>query len=147
MIVLDTNVVSELMHARPNAEVRAWVNARPARDLAITAVTAAELLFGVARLPDGKRKRDLARSVAAVIEEDFAERVLAFDSTCIHHYAEICAARERTGRPISTPDAQIAAVCRVRGAAVSTRNADDFADTGIEVVDPWTTARARGSVG
>ena len=97
-----------------------------------------QLLYGVARLPDGQRKNDLAQHVEAMISDEFDHRVVAFDETAAAHYADIVVRRERSGRPISAADAQIAATCRSHGAALATRNTDDFTDTGIAVVDPWT---------
>lgn len=138
MIVLDTNVVSELMRAEPAVAVVAWVDAQPAEELHLTSVTLAELLYGIARLPDGRRKETLAGLLEAMIEEDFEHRVASFDETAAGHYADIVVRRERVGRPISAPDAQIAAICRSHGAVLATRNTDDFNDTGIVIVDPWT---------
>lgn len=138
MIVLDTNVVSELIRAEPAPQVLAWVDARPARTLAITAVTAAELLYGVARLPRGRRASLLADAVRDVLEVDFAGRVLPFDLIAAAHYADIVTARERSGRPISAADAQVAATSRSHGSALATRNERDFDGLGIDVVNPWT---------
>lgn len=138
MIVLDTNVVSELIRAEPAPRVLAWVDARPARTLAITAVTAAELLSGVARLPRGRRTSLLADAVRDVLEVDFAGRVLPFDLIAAAHYADIVTLRERSGRPISAADAQIAATCRSHGSALATRDVRDFDGVGLDVVNPWT---------
>lgn len=137
MIVLDTNVVSELMRARPEPRVLAWVDAQPPRQLVITAVTAAELRYGVARLPRGRRRTRLAADVEALIEQDFAERVLPFTVESSAEYAQVVTARERAGQPISTSDAQIAAICRTRDAALSTRNTADFEGCGVDLIDPW----------
>ncbi len=140
MIVLDTNVLSELMRRRPTARVVRWVDKQEASGLAITAVTAAELLYGVARLAEGARKTELAAAAAALVREDFADRVLPFDAVAAAHYAELVAERERQGRPVSVSDGQIAAICRCRSACLATRNVRDFSDVGIELVDPWTLA-------
>jgi hypothetical protein len=137
MIVLDTNVVSELMRSRPAARVLRWVDDQSADALAITAVTAAELLYGVARLADGARKVELATAVGALVREDFSGRVLPFDAAAAEHYADLVADRERQGRPVSALDGQIAAICRSRGAQLATRNVRDFDATGIGVIDPW----------
>jgi predicted nucleic acid-binding protein len=137
MIVLDTNVLSELMRRRPAARVVRWVDEQDASALAITAVTVAELLYGVARLADGARKTELAAAVGALVREDFAGRVLPFDAAAAEHYAELVAERERQGRPISTADGQIAAICRCHGTRLATRNVRDFDATGITVLDPW----------
>ncbi|HEX4344860.1 MAG TPA: type II toxin-antitoxin system VapC family toxin [Solirubrobacteraceae bacterium] len=137
MIVLDTNVLSELMRRQPAARVVTWVDEQAADGLAVTAITVAELLHGVARLSRGARKTELAAAVAALVHEDFSGRVLPFDCEAAEHYADVVAERERQGRPISTADAQIAAISRCRGAVLATRNVRDFEATGIEVLDPW----------
>ena len=137
MIVLDTNVVSELMRLKPAAAVLDWVDRQPAAEVYLTAITVAELLYGVARLPDGKRKTDLAERIEALLSEDFEHRIAPFDETAAAHYADIVVHRERVGRPISTADAQIAATCRSHGAVVATRNVDDFTDTAVEILNPW----------
>jgi toxin FitB len=137
VIVLDTNVLSELMRRRPAARVVRWVDEQDASALAITAVTVAELLYGVARLADGARKTELAAAVEALVREDFAGRVLPFDAAAAEHYAELVAERERQGRPVSTSDGQIAAICRCHGTRLATRNVRDFEATGITVLDPW----------
>lgn len=138
MIVLDTNVVSELMRRRPDAAVIGWIDGLDASGLMLTAVTAAELLHGVSRLPNGARRRWLAAAVHDMLVEDFDGRVLPFDGAAALHYGELVAAREHAGRPIGVADAQIAAICRHHGATLATRNGRDFEATGVEVFDPWT---------
>ena len=138
MIVLDTNVLSELMRSRPAARVVEWVDGHGAQTLAITSITVAELLYGVARLRQSKRKGHLAAAIEALVHEDFADRVLAFDGPAAEHYADIVAERERQGRPISTADAQIAAICCSHDASLATRNVRDFDAAGLTVLDPWT---------
>lgn len=138
MIVLDTNVLSELMRRRPAARVLRWVDGQDASALAITAVTVAELLYGVARLPAGARKAKLAAAAEALVREDFSGRVLPFDVAAAAHYAELVAERDRNGRPVSVSDGQIAAICRCHGAALATRNVRDFDATGVSVHDPWS---------
>ncbi len=137
MIVLDTNVVSELMRPEPAAAVVDWVDGQPAAEIYLTAITVAELLYGVARLPDRQRKVALAERVEELLSNDFEHRISPFDETAAAHYADIVAHRERTGRPISMADAQIAATCRSHGALLATRNVADFTDTGILIVNPW----------
>jgi toxin FitB len=139
VIVLDTNVVSELMRLKPAAAVLDWVDRQPAAEMYLTAITAAELLYGVARLPAGKRKTDLAERIEALLSEDFEHRISPFDETAAAHYSDIVVHRERLGRPISTADAQIAAICRSHGALLVTRNVDDFTDTAVEIINPWMT--------
>lgn len=137
MIVLDTNVISELMRSAPDDRVVTWVDQYPARDVFITAVTAAELQYGVTRLPDGRRKAVLEIRVAELLAEDFESQILSFGVNAAAHYAQIVASREHEGRPISMADAQIAAICRHHKAELATRNIKDFADTGVPVHDPW----------
>ncbi len=137
MIVLDTNVISELARQQPDPGVLSWLDALEVSDVGTTAVTAAELRYGVARLPDGHRKRELAVVIRGILTEDFHGRVLPFDEHASLRYADIVTARERAGRPIGVADAQIAAICHDLGAALATRNTADFEDTGIDLIDPW----------
>lgn len=139
MIVLDTNVVSELMHPRGDARIVTWTDGQSASELYLTAVTTAELLYGVGRLPEGRRKADLADRIQRSLEEDFAGRILSFEHSAAAHYADIVIHRERHGSAISMADAQIAAICRHHRARLATRNTKDFAQTGIDIIDPWQT--------
>jgi predicted nucleic acid-binding protein len=135
MIVVDTNVVSELMRPSPSPVVVGWVR-RSERKLYTTSITLAEIGYGIERLSDGRRK-ELLRSTAEETFGDFAERVLPFDAGAAVVYATIVSDRDRTGLPIDGFDAQIASICRVHRAALATRNSKDFRDTGIDVIDPW----------
>lgn len=137
MIILDTNVLSELTRQAPDEGVLAWLDALPADQIATTAVTVAELLYGVARLPDGRRKQGLLAAVHALLDEDLRGRVEPFDARAADRYAIVATTRELLGRPISVAEAQIAAICHARNARLATRNVKDFEDTGIDVVDPW----------
>ena len=137
MIVIDTNVVSELMRAEPNQAVLDWFGRRAASDLHISAVTEAELRRGIAILTAGPRRDTLADAIDAMVTEDFADRVLAFDGPAAVAFAAIFAERRAIGRPISFPDCQIAATARARGASVATRDIGDFEGCGIDVVNPW----------
>lgn len=137
MIVLDTNVVSELARPRPAPEVIEWVDAQDSATLVITAVTAAEIRAGVALLPTGRRRRQIAERMEALITETFAGYVLAFDVESSEHYANVVATRIRAGRPISGLDAQIAAVCTQHGAALATRDVDDFEGLELTLINPW----------
>lgn len=137
MIVLDTNVVSEVLKSQPDEHVVAWLESLT-DDVAITAVTLAELLAGLRRLPDGKRKEDLTSRVEiAVRPYRDTGTIIAFDADAASRYADIVAVREQAGLPIATGDAQIAAICRVRDAICATRNTKDFLHTGIALIDPW----------
>ena len=137
MIVLDTNVISELIRATPDPGVRAWVNSRPSTQVATTAITAGELHYGVARLPVGQRRQQLAVAVSALLNDALRGRILPFDERAARRYADVIIGREHAGRPIGVPDAQIAAICRELGAVLATRNIEDFEETGVELVDPW----------
>lgn len=137
MIVLDTNVISEVFRPGPDPQVVAWLESLTG-DVAITTITLAELLAGVRRLPDGRRKSVLMARIDTVMQP-YRETgaVLSFDDVAAEHYADIVVARERSGLPITTADAQIAAICRSRRASCATRNTKDFAGTGIELLNPW----------
>ncbi len=137
MIVLDTNVVSELMRPRPNAAVTAWIARQPPQTLFTTCITMAEVYYGIALLPDGRRKADLAEDAQRMFQDDFRGRLLAFDVDAAPHYGEILAKRRRSGRPMSTLDAQMAAIALAAGASVATRNVADFTDCGVAIVNPW----------
>jgi toxin FitB len=136
VIVLDTNVVSELMRPEPAAQVAAWVRERDRRELRTTVITLAEVRYGIARLPDGRRKQVLL-AAADDIFSTFKDQVLPVDATAAEQYAVIATSREQSGKPIASFDALIASICRSRGAALATRNVPDFDGTGIEVIDPW----------
>lgn len=136
MIVVDTNVVSELMRPSPAPEVRDWIAAQAPGELCTTAVTVAEIRYGLERLPDGRRKDGLLATAAEVFAA-FSEFIHPFDADAATWYATIVAHRDRLGLPIDGFDAQIAAICRARGAALATRTAKDFRETGIGVIDPW----------
>ena len=138
MIVIDTNVISELMRAAPSQTVLAWFDEQDAGTLWFTAVGEAELRTGAAFLPEGKRRDLLIAGIDAMIADDFAGRVLPFDSAAAKDYAAIAASRRAAGRPIVQADCQIAAIARTSGAAVATRNVRDFEGCGIEVVNPWS---------
>ena len=142
MVVIDTNVVSELMRLTPDRAVMAWFSEQDSAELYLTAVTEAELRAGAAILPPGQRRDRLAAEVDAVVREDFAERVLPFDSAAARTYAAIAAARRSLGRPILEADCQIAAIARAADAAVATRNSADFEHCGIALIDPWTVSSA-----
>ena len=137
MIVLDTNVVSELARPSPSPTVIDWVDAHDSADLVITALTAAEVRAGVALLPGERRKREIGLRMEELLTETLAGYVLAFDIDSSTHYADILAARTRAGRTISAVDAQIAAISRQHQTTMATRNTADFTGTGIDLINPW----------
>lgn len=136
MIIVDTNVVSELMKPSPSAQVIEWVRARNGSELFTTSITLAEILYGLARLPDGRRK-ELLRTTASEVFAAFDDQVLPFDSSAATHYAEVVGGRDQLGLPIDGFDAQIASICRAHGAALATRNLKDFRQTDVNLIDPW----------
>ena len=137
MILLDTNILSELMRTSPTTAVEEWLGAQMSASLFISAVTEAELRFRVALLADGKRRSRLAEELDKMLAEDFADRILPFDSAAAASYARIASERRKSGRPIAQADAQIAAIAQSRGAALATRNVADFADCGVDLINPW----------
>lgn len=140
MFVLDTNVVSELMRPAPEPAVASWVAGLATATLFLTAITEAELRFGLAVMPPGRRRDGLAAGLERMLRPGFANRILPFDSTAARAYAEIAAARRAAGRPVSYPDTQIAAIAHSRGMAVATRNIRDFEGMGMALINPWTSA-------
>ena len=140
MVMIDTNIVSELMRAEPSADVLSWMDEQTPRELFLTAVTEAEVRTCIALLPEGRRRRGLAEACERAFGSLFAGRVLPFDSDAARTYAEIAAARRVLGRPVSQADCQIAAIARSRGMAVATRNVRDFEDMGIDIFNPWDAA-------
>ena len=140
MFVLDTNVVSELMRPTPEPAVSSWVAGLATATLFLTAITEAELRFGLAVMPPGRRRDGLAAGLERMLRPGFANRILPFDSAAARAYAEIAAARRAAGRPVSYPDGQIAAIAHSRGMALATRNIRDFEDIGITLINPWTSA-------
>jgi predicted nucleic acid-binding protein len=142
MILLDTNILSELMRPAPEPAVEQWLADQPAASVFISAITEAELRYGLALMPSGKRRSALAAEIEAMLGEDFSGRILPFDSAAAVAFAEIAAERRQAGRPISQADAQIAAIARSRGAALATRNVPDFEGCGVEIINPWTRAGA-----
>ncbi|MBD2041655.1 type II toxin-antitoxin system VapC family toxin [Microcoleus sp. FACHB-672] len=137
MIVLDTNVLSELMHPKGSSVVRQWAAAQPITNLFTTTITQAEILYGIALLPSGKRQTEFSQAAQLMFSEDFRRRILPFDETAAIAFARIAAERRRIGKPISQADAQIASICDTRQATLATRNVSDFEDCGITIINPW----------
>lgn len=138
MTILDTNVVSELMKPVPSPRVVQWIGSyRSARELWLTTITVAEVLFGIELLSRGKRRDGLLADAEATFAEDFAGRCLPFDDAAARAFPEIAVSRRLRGKPITLFDAQIAAIARANGALLATRNTADFEDCGIRLVNPW----------
>lgn len=137
MIILDTNVLSETLRSAPDPRVIEWFRAQRRAALFTTTITRAEILYGLGLLADGARKQALSAAIASIFEQDFAGRLLGFDSDAADLYATIAVSRKGAGKQISQFDAMIAAVARSAGATLATRNVKDFVDCGITVIDPW----------
>ncbi len=139
-VLLDTNVVSELMRKAPASAVPAWADEHALEDLFFSAVGEAELRYGAAILPVGRRRASLVSDIEAMLRDAFEDRVLPFDSDAARAYAEVAAIRRSAGRPILPADCQIAAIARSRDMALATRNIRDFEGIDVEVIDPWMGA-------
>lgn len=137
MIVLDTNVISELMRSAPDPAVLAWVAAQPRESLCTTGINQAEILFGIAALPKGRRRDGLAAAAEAMFAEDFAGRVLPFTGAAAAHYARIVTTRRQAGQPIEAFDALIAATASAAEASVATRDTGGFQGCGLILINPW----------
>jgi predicted nucleic acid-binding protein len=136
-LILDTNVLSTLMRAEPDPALMGWIAAQPGDQLCTTTLTQAEVMAGLAIMPEGQRRTKLIETATAMFAEDFAGRLLPFDSAAATAYASIFAARRRAGRPTATIDLMIAAIAQCRTASVVTRNGRDFEGFGVTVIDPW----------
>ena len=138
MIVLDTNVLSELMRISPAPQVMRWMRQYDGSIFSTSSTVAAELLYRVERFPKGERRDVLLFAVQAMLNQELKGRILPFDYDAAQRYALLTAERRRRGAPINQPDAQIAAVAQAHGAKLATRNTSDFAHCGIDVINPWT---------
>jgi predicted nucleic acid-binding protein len=137
MIILDTNVISEVMRPVAAAAVVRWWTGEDARELHVTAITMAEILYGIEILPAGARRSNLHAGAERIFGVVFADRVIPFDEGAARTFALIVASRRKQGTPISKFDAQIAAIARAHGATLATRNTSDFEGCGVRVVNPW----------
>ena len=137
MIILDTNVISEAMRPRPDARVMAWLRKQPLSTLATTAITVAEIRYGLDRLPEGQRRRNLNERFHSFLTRGFNDRIIGFDVAAAEAYSTIVVGREKIGLSIEAFDAMIAAIARVSGASVATRDISDFEECGVELINPW----------
>jgi len=137
MILLDTNVVSEAMKPEPQLSVRAWLNDQAVETLHLSSVTLAELLFGIAAIPSGKRKDMLAQALDGLMGL-FRDRVLPFDIDAARHYADLAVMAKRNGRGFPTPDGYIAAIAASRGFIVASRDTSPYEAAGVSVINPWS---------
>ncbi len=137
MIVLDTNVISELMRANPDTAVFNWVASQPRAALYTTHINEAEILYGIHALPAGRRRDALLMAATAIFGDEFAGRVLSFNGPAARRYAEIVNSRRANGRPIETFDALIAAIASAANAALATRDIGGFDNCGLTLINPW----------
>jgi predicted nucleic acid-binding protein len=140
MIILDTNVISELLRPAPEPKVEHWLSAQDGLNVYLTSISEAELRYGLAIMGNGKRRAALVDAVDRILREDLAGRILPFDSDAAQSYATIAAARRAAGRPIAQADCQIASIALACGATVATRNTPDFEGCEIDLINPWTAA-------
>lgn len=137
MILLDTNIISEMMKQSPTPKVIAWMNAQEIMQLVVSTVTIAEIAYGLNALPQGNRRRSLETAFNQAICEAFQHRILAFDEPAAYLYGKIMGKRKLLGRPMSVPDGQIAAIALANSAAVATRNTGDFIECELNLINPF----------
>lgn len=137
MILLDTNLISEMMKVSPSPKVIHWLNQQNTTQLYVSAVTIAEISYGLHVLPNGKRRILLEQAFDSAISEAFKQRILPFDERSAHIYGNIMGERKKFGRPMSICDGQIAAIALVHEMAIATRNIKDFQDCDIELINPF----------
>jgi predicted nucleic acid-binding protein len=137
MVILDTNVVTELMKPAAEPAVIAWMNRQEASGLFLTTVSIGEILYGIRILPQGKRRLQLEQGFEAILSDAFTGRVLAFDEGAARHYGDVMGRRRELGRPLGVPDGQIASIARSNRYAVATRNVRDFVECGVEIINPF----------
>ncbi|PSO51039.1 MAG: VapC toxin family PIN domain ribonuclease [Cyanobacteria bacterium SW_9_44_58] len=137
MIILDTNVISEVMRPQPNFQVISWLREYPVEELAITAVSIAEISYGLKRLPEGRRRNSLQWRFQMFIAQGFKDRIFPFDEKAAEVYADIVVNRQQQGKPIEVMDAMIVAIALIKTANLATRNVSDFQNCGLELINPW----------
>lgn len=138
MVILDTNVISELTRLNPEPRVLVWLDRLTADDVFITSISKAEIIFGLESMPAGKRRFELEEIYRRLFQTKFLGRVLPFDEDCAHGFARLAASAWKRGLKIGTADLQIAAIAYLHRFAVATRNTGDFDHEGIDVINPWT---------
>ena len=139
MIIIDTNIISEMMKPSPVTAVLDWFNEQETMSLYLTTITIGEIGYGIRALPDGKRRQLLAEGFETLLKVAFEYRILDFDGTAARRYGDIMASRKEMGRPLSSLDGQIIAIARTNTCAVATRNIRDFEDCGLTIINPFDT--------
>lgn len=137
MIILDTNVISELMKDQPDPQVKQWIGSQKTRDLALTAIAIAEIVRGLSRLPNGKRRHTLEQNFSAFVHEAFGGRIFPFDEDAALVYGNLAASREQAGMKADPVDLMIASIAKNHNASIATRNIKDFTGCEITLINPW----------
>jgi predicted nucleic acid-binding protein len=137
MLIIDTNVISEMMKSSPSPQVVSWFSSQKTEDLFITTITIAEISYGIQSLPNGHKRDVLHETFKNVIEETFKYRILSFDTVAAHAYRKIAANRKKIGKPLSVLDGQIAAIARAFKASIVSRNVRDFVECGLTLINPF----------
>ncbi len=137
MIILDTNVLSALMRNEPEREVIDWLDRQPPESVWITSITEFESRYGLALLPDGRRRKALENAFERLLKEDLESRILPFDSAAAAEAAMLAAKRQQAGDPVDMRDTQIAGIALARRATIATRNTRHFGGLNVDVVNPW----------
>ena len=137
MIIVDTNVISELMRSSPKPEVISWIDKQDATLLFVTTITIAEIIYGIKVLPEGNRRRALEDSFNRALDAAFKHRILSFDESAAHLYGDVMGKRKLSGKPLSIPDGQIASIALAHNFSVATRNIKDFEGGGLNLLNPF----------
>ena len=137
MIILDTNIISEMMKSLPSQNLMTWVDQQNVNELFVTTITIGEIVYGLNALPSGNRRKMLEDAFNLTMSGAFEYRVLDFDALSAHRYGRLMADRKKMGKPLSILDGQIAAIAHVNGFKIATRNICDFSDCGLELIDPF----------
>jgi len=137
MILIDTNIISEMMKSAPDPKVISWIDQQDIMQLYISTITIAELVYGINTLPAGNRRNYLEKAFNSVVREAFEYRIFTFDEVAAHQYGMIMSHRKNIGRPMSMADGQIAAIAHVHNCTIATRNINDFADSKLDLINPF----------
>lgn len=137
MIILDTNIISEMMKQTPSYKVIKWIDRQDSIELYITTVTIAEISYGINALPNGKRRQLIEDAFNKLLNAAFKHRILSFDEISAHQYGKLMGHRKESGKPLSILDGQIAAIAFTQTKTIATRNTRDFVDCGVELINPF----------
>ncbi len=137
MIILDTNIISEMMKPSPKKSVLDWLNDQESASLYLTTISVGEIGYGIRALPAGRRRQLLSESFEALLVAAFENRILGFDETAARQYGETMSNHKEMGRPLSCLDGQIIAIARTNACAIATRNVRDFECCGLTIINPF----------